>query len=59
MDIRYLLGPYACVMYIASYMLKSEGAMSHLLKQVCQECRGEDIGVKLRHSVSLPQPPRA
>ena len=53
MDIQYILDPYACVMYIASYMLKSEGAMSQLLKSVCQECRGEDIRVQLRRIQSV------
>ena len=53
MDIQYILDPYACVMYIASYMLKSEGEMSELLKQVCKECRGEDIRVQLRRIQSV------
>ena len=47
MDIQYILDPYACVMYIATYMLKNEGAMSELLKNACRECR-EDIQVQLR-----------
>ena len=34
MDLQYILDPYACVMYIASYMLKSEKSMGELLKQV-------------------------
>ena len=34
MDIQFILDPYACVMYIASYMLKSEKSMGELLKQV-------------------------
>ena len=61
MDIQYILDPYACVMYIASYMLKSEAAMGELLKNVCRECRGEDIRVQLRRiqsdPVCLSQPP--
>ena len=40
--------PYACVMYIASYMLKSEKGMSELLRQVSREYRGEDIKVQLK-----------
>ena len=53
MDIQYILDPYACVMYIASYMLKSEAAMGELLKNVCRECRGEDIRVQLRRIQSV------
>ena len=32
MDIQFILDPYACMMYIASYMLKSEKGMSELLR---------------------------
>ena len=48
MDIQFILDPYACVMYITSYVLKSEKRMSELLRQVSRECRGEDIKVQLR-----------
>ena len=48
MDIQFILDPYACVMYIASYMLKSEKGMSELLRQVSREYRGEDIKVQLK-----------
>ena len=34
MDIQYVLDPYACVMYIASYMVKGERAMTELLTHV-------------------------
>ena len=53
MDIQFILDPYACVMYIASYMLKSEGQMSELLRQVAMECRGEDIKTMLRRLGSV------
>ena len=39
---------YACVMYIASYMMKNEKGMSELLKQVGNESRTEDITEQLR-----------
>ena len=32
MDLPYILDPYACVMYIAAYMFKSERSMGELLK---------------------------
>ena len=33
MDIQYVINAYACVMYIASYVLKVEKGMGELLKQ--------------------------
>ena len=53
MDLQYILDPYACVMYIASYMLKSEKAMSELLRQVSRECASEDIKTQLRRLGSV------
>ena len=47
MDLQYILDPYACVMYIASNMFKSEKSMGELLKQVSKKCHGEDIKVQL------------
>ena len=43
MDLQYILDPYACVMYIAAYMLKSERSIGELLNQVSKECGTEDI----------------
>ena len=34
MDIQFIIDVYACVMYIASYMMKKERGMCELLKQV-------------------------
>ena len=53
MDLQYILDPYACVMYIASYMLKSERSMGELLKQVSKECGGEQIRTQLRRLGSV------
>ena len=36
MDIQYVVNAYACVMYIASYVLKAEKGMGKLLKQAAQ-----------------------
>ena len=33
MDIQYVVNAYACVMYIASYVLKAEKGMSELLNK--------------------------
>ena len=53
MDLQYILDPYACVMYIAAYMLKSERSMGELLKQVSKECGSEDIRTQLRRLGSV------
>ena len=48
-DVQYILNAYACVMYIAAYMTKSEQAMGELLKQVSKECREHDINSKVKN----------
>ena len=48
MNVQYILDPYACVMYITAYMLKSERSMGELLKQVSKESGSEDIRTQLR-----------
>ena len=47
MDLQYITDLYSCVMYVTSYMLKSERSMSELLRKVADECRGDDIKDKL------------
>ena len=37
MDIQYVINAYACVMYIASYVLKADKGMGELLKQAAKE----------------------
>ena len=39
MDIQFVLSAYACVLYVASYIMKTEWAMGELLKQVAAEAR--------------------
>ena len=34
MDIQFVLNAYACIMYVASYMMKTERSMGELLKHV-------------------------
>ncbi|XP_078603870.1 uncharacterized protein LOC144877700 [Branchiostoma floridae x Branchiostoma japonicum] len=48
MDVQYILDVYACIMYITSYMLKSERSMSELLKKVAEDSKGEDVKARLR-----------
>jgi hypothetical protein len=52
MDLQFILDPYACVMYITTYMLKSEKTMTELLKQVLKENRGEDLRKKMKSLAS-------
>ena len=48
MDLQYIVDAYSCVMYVASYVLKSERAMSETLKAAAKECETEEISVQLR-----------
>jgi len=57
MDLQYILNPYACVMYIASYMLNSEKSRGDLLKQVSKQCSSENIRQRLQHLGSVSQSP--
>ena len=49
MDIQFIIDAYACVMYVASYMMKNERGMCELLKQVGRQSRNDDIAKQLRH----------
>lgn len=48
MDIPFVLNAYVCVMYVASYAMKTEKAMGALLKQVAAEVRTDELKVQLR-----------
>ena len=37
MDIQFVLDAYSCVMYVASYIMKTERSMAKLLKRVVAE----------------------
>lgn len=39
MYIQFVLDTYACVMYVTSYLWKSERTMSELLKQASNQCK--------------------
>ena len=51
MDIQLMLDTYACVMYVTSYLCKSERTMSELLKQASKQCKKRDMDIKQRLSV--------
>ena len=48
MDIQFVLNAYACVMYVASYIMKTERSMGELLKRVAAEARTDELKVQLR-----------
>ena len=39
MDLQYMLNAYACIMYVASYIMKTDRAMGELLRRVANEVR--------------------
>ena len=43
----YVLNAYACIMYVASYIMKTDRAMGVLLKHVASEVRIEELRAKL------------
>ena len=48
MDIQFVLDAYACVMYVASYIMKTERSMGELLKCVAAESRTDKLKMQLR-----------
>ncbi|KAJ8017840.1 hypothetical protein HOLleu_44503 [Holothuria leucospilota] len=51
MDIQYVLDPYACAMYIVSYISKGQRGMSNLMQRATKEARdgNHDIKQRVRH----------
>ncbi|XP_070567274.1 uncharacterized protein [Ptychodera flava] len=51
MDIQFIIDPYACAMYIASYISKAQRGMSNLLARAVDEVRegNQDIRESVRH----------
>ncbi|VDI06331.1 Hypothetical predicted protein [Mytilus galloprovincialis] len=50
-DLQFVLDPYACAMYIVSYIIKSQKGMSALLDQAAKEAREGNLELKrqVRH----------
>ena len=46
MDIQFVLDVYACAVYIANYISKSQRGMSDLLRQACVEARKQNSSIK-------------
>ena len=51
MDIQYVLDPYACAVYILSYITKGQRGMSRLLEAACEEAKSgnQNIRDRVRH----------
>ena len=51
MDIQFVLDPYACAVYILSYITKGQRGMSKLLRKACEEAKegNKNIVSKVRH----------
>ena len=47
-DIQHVFDAYACVMYVASYIMKHEKKMGELLKNVSKEVITEELRTQLR-----------
>ena len=48
MDIQYALNAYTCVMYVASYIMKTDSAMGVLLKRVATATRTEELKTQMK-----------
>ena len=48
MDIQFVMNAYACIMYVASYIMKTERSMGELLKRVATEARTDELKCQLR-----------
>ena len=48
MDLQFVLNAYACVMYVASYIMKTDRAMDEILKNVASEVRTEEFKTQIR-----------
>ena len=48
MDLQYVLNAYACIMYVASYIMKTDRAMGELLKRVANEASVEDLKAQIK-----------
>ena len=48
MDLQYVLNVYACIMYVASYIMKTDRAMGVLLKHVASEARTKELKTQIR-----------
>ena len=48
-DLQYVEDEYSTIMYVCSYMMKSEKAMGEALKRVAKECQNDDIWTQMNN----------
>ena len=48
MDFQFIIDAYACLMYVASYVMKAEKGMSEILKTAVKEFERDSVRVQLR-----------
>ncbi|KAJ8025727.1 ATP-dependent DNA helicase PIF1 [Holothuria leucospilota] len=48
MDIQFILDPYACAMYVVSYISKGQRGMSNLMQRATKEAREGNLDIKQR-----------
>ena len=53
MNFQCILDPYACLMYVASYVLKAEKGMSDLLRNAAKEVETQPVRPQLRKCGSV------
>ena len=46
MDLQFVLDPYACAMYIVSYIAKAQRGMSNLLHNACQDAKKGNMDLR-------------
>lgn len=46
MDTQFILDPYACAVYIVSYISKGQRGMSNLLRHACEEARTSNSDIR-------------
>jgi len=47
-DVQFILDPYACAKYCVSYISKSNGGMSKLMRDVCKDVKNGNLTLKER-----------
>ena len=46
-DLKYVEDEYSTIMYVCSYMMKSEKTMMETMKRVAKECQKDDIWTQM------------
>ena len=52
MDLQFCVHPYACIMYVLSYVMKSEHGMSEVLKQVAKQFKDKAVEEQMKKIIS-------